>query len=77
MRGAELDVHPVGGGEGEKAPAQSRDRGGRLEAEAGHHAEQEHRLVQQGDSASQVRHFNVFNHSNHPLASVCFDLNHI
>ena len=54
MRGAEPDVHPVGGGEGAEAPEEGGDRGGGPQAQAGHHAEQEHRPLQPRDQASQV-----------------------
>ena len=43
-------MHP-----GEEAAEEGGDGGGGPQAEAGHHTEQEHRALQQGDQASQVQ----------------------
>ncbi len=49
-------VHPVRGSKGAEAPAEGGDRGGRPQAQARHHPEQEHRPLQQRDQAPQVIH---------------------
>ena len=54
MRGAGDALHPGGGGQEQEEAEEGGDRGGRPEAEAGHHSEQEYRAVQQRDPATQV-----------------------
>ena len=57
--GAGAALHPGRWGQEQKEAAEGWDWGGRPETQAGHHPEQEHCPVQQGDQASQVSHSEI------------------